>query len=98
MFVIDSSGSISDDDVTNWQKIRNFLANVVDVLPREQVSVRVAAITFANRGNLKVCRLYYFPGADYTNRLKPVLGLSLSLFMKLTPVFLKILTRSVYHR
>ena len=58
MFVVDNSGSISDDDHTNWQKVRDFLGNVVGVLPRDTISVRVAAITFSNRGNLKVCFKY----------------------------------------
>jgi len=49
-FVIDSSGSINEEDKTNWDRVKNFAKRVVGQLDIGEHRVRVGMVEFGNEG------------------------------------------------
>ena len=65
VFVVDSSGSINDDDPTNFAKVKNFIKAMIDSL--DLLNIRIGAVSFGSNTyvsfdlntGLKSSREYY---------------------------------------
>ncbi len=53
VLVIDSSGSIQRADPGNWDKVKQFLQNLIDNVNVGHEESRIAAVTFSNEGYLQ---------------------------------------------
>ena len=50
VFVVDSSGSINEQDPSNWDRVKNFAKSIVAKLDVGEDRVRVGMVEFGNRG------------------------------------------------
>ena len=52
-FVIDSSGSINEDDLDNWSRVLSFVRQVAAAYPIGPNDTRVAAVRYSNLANVE---------------------------------------------
>ena len=52
-FVVDSSGSLNDADPNNWNRVKDFIKEVIGSLEIGEDEVRVSVVKFSNRGNVQ---------------------------------------------
>lgn len=53
MFVVDSSGSIKEEDPRNWDRLKNFTKDIVDQLIIGKHQVRVGMVEFGNEAHVQ---------------------------------------------
>lgn len=68
-FVVDSSGSINDRDPQNWQRVKEFMKNIVDRLEVGLEKIRISVVTFSNRGNVEFYLNDYKNNAEVKNAI-----------------------------
>jgi hypothetical protein len=53
VFVVDSSGSIDDSDILNWERVKNFTKSVVELLDIGRDNVRIGLVLFGNEAHIQ---------------------------------------------
>ena len=69
-FVVDSSGSILDHDPGNWDRVKNFLNTIVDLLSIGETQIRVGLVKFSEYGHNEFHLNEYFNAQDMKNRIQ----------------------------
>ena len=52
VFILDSSGSIQEDDPGNWDLLKSFIINAADTLEVSADGTHVGLVQFSNRAEL----------------------------------------------